>query len=195
MAVSLISTGVQFPDSTIQTTASGASGLNLVTTVTASGAATADVENAMTAYDRYVITFDGVTSSVAPGSLYATLKIGGTYRTDAFYYWVGGQFYSGTSSTTYIRAHPGSSMTLVQNQFDTGASNNVSGYIYLSTPSSATHKRVWGQLAYTFQGGGGFRDTVFGGQYENIPSSTLTGVRFYTDGTITGTFRLYGYAK
>jgi hypothetical protein len=195
MAVSLVSTGVQFPDSTIQTTASGASGLNLVTTVTASGAANVQIENAMTAYDRYVITFDGVKSSASPGSLYVRLKVGGGYQGSAYYYGVVGQFYSGSASTTYTRGHPAGYIPLAESAYDTGTNYDLSGNMYLAKPSSSVQKKIWGEIVYTFNGGANTRFGVFGGGYEDTPVGTLTGVEFYTGGTITGTFRLYGYAK
>lgn len=55
MPTSLVSTGVQFPDSTIQTTAASASGIVLLESVTVSAATTATLTSFSTTYRNYLV--------------------------------------------------------------------------------------------------------------------------------------------
>lgn len=87
MAVSLISSGVQFPDSTIQTTAATASaapGLILISTTTsAGGASTFDITTGFSStYDDYLIIGENITlGNRVNAAAYMQIYAGGTLQT------------------------------------------------------------------------------------------------------------------
>jgi hypothetical protein len=95
MAVTLGSTGITFPDATTQTTAATAgspAGMVLVQTVTASSSATLEVTGFSSTYDNYILKVTGFRAATAGSYMKAQLKLGGSYRTGAFYKW--GEVYS-----------------------------------------------------------------------------------------------------
>lgn len=209
MAVSLVSTGVQFPDSTIQTTAATASAPSpwvLLSTVTASGASTMDIETGFSSsYDYYKIIIPELYQSYPTyGQLYIRLKMGGAYQ-------------SGSNSYTTIYVYVTGGSTVSQSsQYVT--SGNIAGYngVYVGNQSngkSTVEITVWRPTSTTafkyidtktiFPGTGGGQITpnmqesriVWNGDnYGNDSSSTLSGVRVFewSGGLLTGTARLYG---
>lgn len=88
MAVSLVSTGVQFPDSTIQTTAAGASGLTLISTTTSAGGAnTFDITTGFSStYDDYIIIGENITlGDRSNAAAYMRIYAGGSVITSGTY--------------------------------------------------------------------------------------------------------------
>jgi hypothetical protein len=210
MPTSLVSTGVQFPDSSIQTTAAtalpspGTSGnvltsngsawtsaaapanTVLLSTVTASNSATVDVETTFNStYDRYMLVISKLQLSSSSGAPYLTarLKIGGSYQTSG-YRW--GHMYATNSSSGSASAAGGSS---------TGTS-----YLYISPPyvpatsgwfldaqvmiyapaDTDNYKNIY----WTGVNGTNFSwdVTAFtGGGYHTNSTSAMTGIRFLTN--------------
>lgn len=193
MAVSLVSTGIQFPDSTIQTTAAGGSAMVFITSATASNSSTLDIENAMTAYGMYVIIATGLNMSNT-GYLQAQLKISGSYQTGTTYYWVTNRAQSPATPQTgsgidFIRLSDGNSLP-------SNTSYGMMLTMYLPNPSSSQYKTTSSVLSGFdanltaidfYNGAGGFRGST----------GALTGVRFFCNNarTFNGVFRLYGIAN
>jgi hypothetical protein len=209
MAVSLVSTGITFPDNTTQTTAATASAPSpwvLLSTVTGSSVSTIDVETTFSStYDYYKIIVPELYQSTSSfGQLYIRLKMGGAYQ-------------SGSNAYNTIFTYATGSSTVGQSsQYTTNG--NLAGYngVYVGNQGngkSAIEITVWRPSSTTafkyidtttiFPGTGGGQSTpnmqesriVWSGDgYGNDSSSTLTGVRIYegSGGTLTGTARLYG---
>lgn len=76
MAVSLVSTGVQFPDSSIQTTAATAGSMTLISTATSTSGTTVSFTGLTTTYKKYQIVYNGLRNSAsASGATYARLGL------------------------------------------------------------------------------------------------------------------------
>jgi hypothetical protein len=159
-----------------------------LSTVTASAAATADIETTFdSTYDNYVIVATGVSWS-ATSILGARFKISGSYATTGYSYSIT------YSSTTTVTATANTAGTGTQvNLFPSLGASNYYGFVFYvySAADTATTKTVsfsgfggagGGTVQYQSSGGGGYAS-----------GAALTGIRFLmTSGTITGTFRLYG---
>lgn len=171
----------------------------LLSTVTASGAATADVETTFdSTYDNYAIVATNILSSTNGANLWVRLKIGGTYQTALYSYGnygitansASGRFIAETSDAKIIINSVGGGEGGLINT----ASSPGMFTLYTQNPSNAsTFKLISGQFAYV-PGDGGTRFTMcnFGGRYHGAVGA-LTGIRFLASaGNITGTFRLYG---
>jgi hypothetical protein len=174
------------------TPSSGA--LTLVSTVTASAAATADIETGFdSTYDNYVILFSGLVPVTSGTILRVELKIGGVYRTaDYRGAYLGGpagqSTYTGSQDFFQLSSGGGGLSNLAR------ASNN--GEFWVFNPASTTLDK---NIKWFFQGFSETTDTaqttLGSGRYKDTGSTdALTGVRFYmSSGNISGTFRLYGY--
>ena len=68
MATSLVSTGVQFPDSTIQTTAASASPITLISSATSTSGTTLTFTGLTTSYRYYVFSFTNLKNDNTPTS-------------------------------------------------------------------------------------------------------------------------------
>jgi hypothetical protein len=188
MATSLVSTGVQFPDSSIQTTAAGAGGAWVfLSTVTATGASTADIESTFdSTYDTYCIIANDV--SLSTGSiLNARLKIGGTYETSNYAFAT-----NVTSGSSYSGSTGGStsSIEIATNINKAFSAANVFFTMTVYSPTLSLRKIVTWSGAH----GSNAQGNTASGVAQQTTQNTLTGVRFLSvsGGTITGTFRLYG---
>lgn len=86
MATSLVSTGVQFPDSTIQTTAAGAGGLTLIssTSISPGSSAANFLSSFSSTYDDYIVYIDDYKPS-ANSNLYLQFATGGSADTGSNY--------------------------------------------------------------------------------------------------------------
>jgi len=199
MAVSLVSTGVQFPDSTIQTTAAGASAMNLISTTTASGASTVDL--ALTGgYTNYTIMGAQVRGNGFGGS------IGIAYTTNNFSsvstwqsvlangYTPGGPsgtYFTNNNDVTWIF---GQSLSVPYANSTMGASFTVTIY---NPASSTLNKQMFGQM-----GGRAALDfyncgvSVQGVAYNFADSliAPINGLRIYLGNSkvVSGLFKLYG---
>lgn len=175
-----------------------AGAMTFISTTTASNSATVDIENAMTAYDVYVIEGVNIVNATDDTYLKIQLKIGGSYISTSTYLSAaannlatGGAVAidNAATTTTFIKFVPHMSNT---------ASRTASGSIKIFNPSSTTIQKqvffnyAWlDSLAYTGTIGNGYGSGV------NSGTGALTGIRiFSSSGNITsGTFRLYGIAN
>lgn len=197
MAVSLVSTGVQFPDSTIQTTAAGASGLTLISTTTASGSPSqVNITSGFSStYNDYLIIFENVrlTGVSSSGGL-MRIYIGGSVKTSSDYAF---QQVVAQSAVGINRVAGIDSVYSFVDIFDTVGIG--SGQLLL-TNTNATDNLYTGNYQFfatnpSASGGNNFSLGSFG----NSISGPITGIRFYwASGSATflsGTFKLYGLAK
>jgi hypothetical protein len=169
----------------------------LLQTVTASNSATVDLETGIgSTYDSYVILVSGWETL---SGLYINLKIGGSYRTDAFYQWVNNITQPLAGSGLGTPSFTGASAT----DYAFGIAINQGLYqgnstIYFNSPTSTTliKQLTYTGVAFLPSGPPSVRTTSGVGNYSNL-TSALTGVRFKSgSGNVTaGTFSLYGFAK
>ena len=189
--------GIKFPDGTTQTTALGGTpGKWLLATVNASAASSVSFGSSYitTAYNKYVVEFDGVYTSDG-GALYLTFSTNnGTSYLASNYNW--GVWGMGTGPT----ANNASS----QNQIDltggewindkTSSTSTLvsSGSLTFSSVAQAVQANVIWQ---TFLAGAtSFQNSGVGGFGYNTTTTAINAFQF-TDGsggTITGNFHLYG---
>jgi hypothetical protein len=160
-----------------------------LSTVTVSGATTADIETTFSStYDNYVIVASGFYFP-SGGLIYVNLKIAGSYQSAGYYH--AGMY--NTTSATGFGASNAAQIALGQLNVHTQAAYtaNLVMYVY-NAPSTSIYKSI----SYTGQywnTATAFYNINGAGSYVN-DTSALTGVRFYSSGggTMVGTFRLYG---
>jgi hypothetical protein len=171
-----------------------ASGLTLLSTVTASASATVDMETTFSStYNAYLIIGAGIVVSNDGGSFSCRLKIGGSYSTTNYK----GHFMQVASgSTTYAAtANVTDSIGIAASLGNvTNEGLNFTMKVYL--PSGTTLRNmVTGEVVYTRDSA----DVLQGGAFlgGNTVVGAVTGVRFFpSSGNITsGVFRLYGFAN
>ena len=169
--------------------------LTLLSTVTASGSSTADIETTFSStYQNYLIIASGITSSNDSVSFAMRMKIGGTYQSDASYK---GHFdnstsgfggYSGAISNATVQLTPFGSLGN-----GAGKSLNFSMNVY-NASNTSLYKHM--SLTGSVEKQNGETAVVFGSGSYTGSTAALTGVQFYaSSGTISGTFRLYGIAN
>lgn len=176
------------------TASSGA--LVYLSTVTASASATVDIENAFTAYDRYIIEAVGVTvSSSTDITFLARMKIGGSYLSTSTYsgHVSDCSSASGTYTATQAVDEPG--LPVLGNMSNGGVAGKSANFSFtVSTPASTTLMKTAYWHGQAFKTDNTSR-TVNGAGF-NSGTAALTGIRFYAStGTVSGTFRLYGIAN
>ena len=191
MPTSLISTGVQFPDSSIQTTAVGAPGSWVyISTTTASNSATVDITSGFSStYDTYVIVFQNLATTLDDRAITTRLYLGGSLVTSVNYKIR--SVLSGSSGFSSPTAAAGNAFYF---DFDgsTASYGQASGqYTVYNANASSNAKAVSLSAAASSQG----RLTLAAGALE--ASGVVTGIRFFaSEGNInTGTFILYGIKK
>ena len=187
MPTSLVSTGVQFPDNSIQTTAAGSSAMVKITATTISSA-TANVQfsvNANSVYAYYML------------SMYKPSVTGSTNRTGRFRVSRDGSTFLDTNS--YLQGYDQYDNSGYMGAFDRTDSSNSQGqqtivYIYVANtgifsamsaingrrPSESATTAAWGTPS-SWQGGG----------------ANIVAFQLYPEtGTISGgTYTLYGVTK
>jgi hypothetical protein len=175
-----------------------ASGLTLLSTVTASNSATVDLETTFSStYDSYIIVFSNVAPSADTVSLRVLLKINGTYQTSGYnFHAARPDNTSGTYSAQGASAQSMIAITggIAMNSRATTSGSTADMHLRINAPAStATIKSIsWnGSMA------GATNCVLFGSGQFVTSFEALTGVRFfYSSGNIlTGTFRLYGLAN
>jgi hypothetical protein len=182
---------------TTWTSAAGSpAGWTLLSTVTASSSATADVETTFNStYDEYAIL---CTSVVAPSngvSFLCRLKIGGTYQTNSYQYHLHN---SNSGGTTYIaQASSGTDSSIIL-AVNIGNTTGMSGdfTISISNPTSTSLTSLVRSSGAFMHSSGAIR-LATGAGCRTASQAALTGVRFLFDSgnIISGTFRLYGIRK
>jgi len=212
MAVALVATGVQFPDSTIQTTAAGAGGapaMVYLAGVNGNAATMVNLEYTFTStYDMHVLVISDVRRSVnvgnGSGALRMQYRFGSSYEQGQNYrtvneYDVGSLGFqkSGFSLQT--------DMTLGATYANADPTNvTVNGMLYFPMAGSASSfKKHFGHLTIQNNNGvmgsgdGGVNSLplmrVTGGNSLSSPG-VLTGMRFWVSSGegLNGSFRLYG---
>lgn len=155
-----------------------------LTTVTASGSSTADVENAFTGYDNFAIVGNGIRTYSGPTGLKVILKIGGSYLTSGYY---GQTNISNNGTSSYTGTFPASNSEIPLSDSAQPVDSQPANFVmYISSPADTA---LWKSIYWN--GVTGLRNSS--GFGANNGTSALTGVRFYyASGTIYGTFRLYG---
>jgi len=188
MAVGLVSTGVQFPDSTIQTTAASASALVLVNSQSLSGASSYTITTGFSStYDDYFFILT-VTPSVSGTDINARLRKGTTVLSsnydDKGAYAFGGSLVILGSYSNFIP---------MINSTAGGQSASVYGYLINVNSTAASAQSLF--MNSLTVGPGSFADYVLIGG-SNASAGAVTGIHFYISaGSFTGTFKLYGVAK
>ena len=175
--------------------AAPSSAMTLLSTVTISNSATADVETTFNStYDTYMIVGKINTTTGANPTLNCQLKVGGSYDTANYAYHTN---VSSSGAATYLGVAGGSASAIVMTDALANAASATTDFVmYVQNPTSTTQQKAvfWagrcrdpaaqqasasGQGAYT------------GG------NAALTGVRFFTStgNLVSGYVRLYGIAK
>lgn len=163
----------------------------LLSTVTAAGSATVDIEQTFSdAFDSYVIEGVGITVS-ATNEFHVQMKIAGAYDSGANYKYHTTYNTSAVSTYQGIASNTATGIRIGNTGASAGDICNLS--LRVSKPSTSQRQTVYGQLMAVT--GGNALTGPFGGQ--NVTTGVLTGLRFYpTSGSIlSGTFRLYGIKK
>jgi hypothetical protein len=177
-----------------------ASGLTLLSTVTASNSATVDIDTTFSStYDSYVIVFSNMSPDTDTVTPRVRLKVSGAYQTSGYNYH---SAYPSNASASYT-AQGASSQAFIalmggitQDSRSTQPYSTADMHVRINQPSNSvpTKSISWnGSCAgstYNVLFGSGQNDTYLG-------AGVLTGVRFYySSGNVaTGTFRLYGYSN
>jgi hypothetical protein len=176
----LISNGTTWASSSVP------GGWVFLSTVTASAAATADIETTFNStYDNYVIVANGVFTGTTT-TLQARFRISGVWPTTNYSY----SLLSNSTTTvagTGNTVNTGSGVQITPN-LTTSSTNTINFIFYVYNPSSIT---VVKNCSFNGYGSTAGQQFTGGGLYN--ATTALTGVRFLgASGTITGTFRLYG---
>jgi len=179
----------------------GSGAMTLLSTVTISNSATADVTSTFNStYDTYMIVGKFKTTTGANPILKCQLKIDGIFQTTYYSYHT---HYSSSDANTYSAVNgngSGSSAIELTTGLAADSSYTVDIVMYLNNPTSSTEeKRVFYYGGFRSSGvnqrlihGSGVCQTDFVRTNE-----ALTGVRFFTatDNLVSGYLRLYGIAK
>lgn len=172
-------------------------GLALLSTVTASSVALADIDATFDGtYDEYLIIGSGIYSSADTQALQMQFKLGGAYiATNTYYSHIGAVT---TASDAYGGA-PTSSGTafLLSPTMPNAANTAMSLALTLFNSNSTTRYKSFTANVVGIRDSDGALFTGAGGGYNNTAeSNTLTGVRFkFPVGNINGVFKLYGIKK
>jgi hypothetical protein len=165
-----------------------------LSTVTASNAATADVETTFdSTYDMYAIVGVGIYGTTA-NNIYIRLKIGGSYQAGTSYRYGAAGISSTSITLSGVRDNATDAIRTANTDLLSAASDTTANIIaYIPNPSSTTtYKSIFGQ-AFGGNGGNDAQWAQFVGFARGAATSALTGVRFFNaTGNIYGTFRLYG---
>lgn len=181
------------------TGATGAPGASiLLSTVTASASATADVETTFdSTYDTYMLIGTTILPATDSTDLYCRLKIGGSYQTGSNYEYHAN--ISAAGATTYAGSASGSAPFIkMADSTSNTAAGGINFVMYIHNPTSTAARKHIEWIGSSETGGGGTSvKTASGMGHWNAATTALTGVRFFmSSGNIaSGTFRLYGIAK
>jgi len=164
-----------------------------LSTVTASAAATADIETTFdSTYAVYAITGTGVVTD-GGNSVRARLKMGGSYRTANYYYKTSAV---PASSDTYNAFNSQAGASIDMTGYNVSSANSAYSmnfilYVY-NVANTSFNKMIFWQGSF-WASTGNFIAVTGAGSADTNATGALTGVRFLgSAGNITGTFRLYG---
>jgi hypothetical protein len=194
MPTSLVSTGVQFPDSTIQTTAATAGadpGMVLISSTNATAVTTIDI-NFSASYNNYIIVSQGLQPSSVNQTMYIRFFVGGVIQT--------GTVYGRNSGTNVVGAGQdflSSAFIAVNAAGNTSPasaepSRGMNFFINMHGVNNSQYKYLYGNTSANL--GSSLSGQLFAGSYNG--TSALTGIRFYWSGGDTfaaqGSIKLYG---
>ena len=172
------------------TVASG--GLTHLSTVTASGASTVDIETTFdSTYDAYKLIINDMVVSTNGSNILMQYKIGGAYKSNTSYQYLHRRL--GTDTTGQIYGNGGGSATSVLLAVGTSNDNNANANFELSiyNPTDTTARHIVRFEGSYYEDDGDIHYAYGIGQ--NSTTGALTGIRFApASGTISGEFRLYG---
>lgn len=175
--------------------AAGGGSMVFLSTVTATNAATADVETTFNStYDNYVIMATGVIGISDARTKLMQLKVSGTYQTSGYRAILQSTAYASGVQTITAQS---SEFILFESHYASTYPNELSDFIvYIRRPSNATTYKTVNFLGSGFGAGTASAlaaVSVYGGGSYTGGTGAITGVRFLcSTGNITGTFRLYG---
>lgn len=192
MAVSLVSTGVQFPDSTIQTTAAGASAMVKIQTQTFSGSSGVDFTSGLTStYKNYMFVLTNLQLGTPNGDFRMNFSSNGgsTYAVGIDYIYTSQNVNTNAwSYTQYNTNSPG--YAIVAGQLYTDGTTALSGTILLGDPSG-TSLRKYATCNFSGRNGTGIPVPYLAAVQANT-TSAINAIRFTGTGNISGTIILYG---
>jgi hypothetical protein len=171
-------------------------GLTWLSTVTASGASTADIETTFNStYDSYLLVADSIHTASDGQAIYMQMKLGGSYDTGANYFYQ----VENTDSSTTNGQYDSNNYSGIDHILVTQYTGSTAGYasnfrMQIYNPASTTYRKL-----VSFEGNTQVTNTRLrkgNGAGGNSATTALTGLRFYpSSGTFSGTFRLYGFSK
>lgn len=197
MAVSLVSTGVQFPDATIQTTAASASPFVLLYSTNALSGYYATVDSTVitSTYNNYFILLQGTINYANYGGMYFDMAgAGPTWATSGYGYMVGG--YNGSwytqSAASYGRmtSGPTSGSSYLTSYYPVC----IECYLYnVNDTTTGAYKQMSFKIGSST--GNDWSSTMVGGAFQSsLASQVVRGIRFY-NGSVpwgNGFMRVYG---
>jgi hypothetical protein len=187
MAVSLVSTGVQFPDATIQTTAAAPAGYVYITTLTASsGSNNFDVTTQLTtAYKNFALYYSNIISgpySAQPWSF--RIFRGGSIVTSSTY---GSRAWTPAGSSFQVNDYDSIPTYFMSSKF-----NYTNGWVYINSPFSSLSGGTKNlNIVTSFMqtlGTGSSVPTYWQNYATNGESGTFSGIRLYNPETPWGYF-------
>lgn len=202
MAVTLVSTGVQFPDSSIQTTAATAGTMTLISTTTSTSGTTVVFTGLTSSYRSYQLVFSNVSSDynsvTANVGTYLVAQLsnnnGASYITSGYLNVTGGPSSAQGSGSSLIPYN-----NCKTNSF---TPSNLNGTFTLYNPATASIAPTYafyGVSAWVADAGYGNSNTGFdngAGSLATIPPpTTINALKFYWQAGSNftkGTWKLYG---
>lgn len=170
-----------------------AGGLILLSTVTASGSATVDIESTFSStYDSYILIGSGITHDMDNNTFELLMKLGGVYVASSYrYVYHAKQDLANTYASTASGAANSVPLGLT---LGSAAAHSANLVIRVFNPASTTFKK---QIRWEMSGLASSGSlSIVNGSATNIDTAALTGLRIRNlsapSGLISGTFRLYG---
>lgn len=187
MATSLVSTGVQFPDATIQTTAAAPAGYVYITTITASeGATTLDVTTPLTtAYKAFALYYSNIISGPYSAQAWSwRIFRGGSLVTSATY---GARAWTPAGSSFSVSDYDSIPSYFLGSKF-----NYSNGWMYINSPFSSLsggtkNLNIVTSFMQTLNTGS-TQPTYWQNFATNGESGTFSGIRLYNPETPWGWF-------
>jgi hypothetical protein len=176
--------------------ATPASGLTLLSTVTASNSATVDIETTFSStYDAYFLFVVGLVPATNASSLQCLLKVGTYISTNVY------QYHStallANSASYAANANDNASLIQIITNVNSDSERGVCMQMNLYNAASTSTRKFINWIGSDENSSGVGRSFSGAGRVAAAPLAALTGVRFsMSSGNITsGSFRLYGLAN
>ena len=193
MAVSLVSTGIQFPDSTIQTTAAtagAAPGMVLISSTNATASSTISALSAFSStYDNYLIIGDGL-SPASNAILQMRVAVAGSVVTSSYKWTV--------SNATSMDSD--SWWNVFYTTLLSSSTNGCSFAMYLYDVNSTTRYKTMNSVALGYRSSSStWQGSTIYGVFDNSGSTAaLTGIQlgFFSTGVnflAQGNVKIYGF--